>query len=695
MRRIHQLRHAVSVAPARARNAIATGRSLRSAERLTGPLDTTLLALSDRLAALDQEVSDLRATEGANHHQVTLGVESVRAEVAARAAQLNSAVELARARDLATQQALIAALWLTNAPIASAPLVSVVMPTYLPSRLGHLRHAIDSVLAQSYDNWELLVVDNSRDDMLDELPDWWPHDPRVHVLRSTPHRGNQARNEALAVARGALIAYLDDDCVWFPWWLRAAVTSLEGAPAAQFAYGILLLGSAGLAPEWINAIPLTPLQLHLDNPVDTNALVHRSQPELHWDPSLDSCGDWELVQRLAVDPHVFVPVPACSYGTNSPDRVWAPGAQNRPEVSAGVEEVRSRARRRRPLRIVAANTLYPLITETYIGDELEGLRRCGVELVLARQQPGFTECASTVDAPLFESLEEAISSIDPDLVLTHWATTAQWSGPIATARGIPHAVRLHSFCAAVPDDVIYNEWCVGTWGFAHAPRNHPLSRELPTMILDPGLPNTDDTSRQRTLLSVSAGLPKKAWHDLVTAAVEISDARLHIIMGRTNGWDHLAGEVRTLAEQHGRLDAVDIDVPFAVAQRAIRSSTVLVYTSAPGVHLGQPRSIIEAALAATPLVVPDEPAIRAMVGETATFYTRGNTASLVAALRGALDHPHPIDQRLALAARIRAVHAAPGRFDQWAHELTRAVVDWQSSRIPGAATAAGRWWSQR
>ncbi len=674
--------HALRVLPARARGMLTSIRSLRATERAVGPLDNALVALQQQLAESQRELAQLgviTATRVQTVHALAAELQKVRHDLSVG--------------DDATRQALLAALWAAHAPIATHPLVSVVMPTFLESRLGFLRTAIESVLAQSYRHLELLVVDNSKDGMLTTRPPWWPADDRLRVVRSAPHRGNEARNVGLAEAKGSLIAYLDDDCVWFPWWLRAAVSSLEGSPLAQFAYGVLLLGEAGPGPDWINAIPLTPLQLHVDNPVDTNSLVHRASLEARWDPTLDSCGDYDLVERLSVHPHVFVPVPACVYGTGAPERVWATGAQL--VHSGDLEKVRARARRRRPLRVVAANTLYPLITETYIGDELEGLRRYGVEVVLARQQAATTECANRVDAPLFESLEEAISSMDPDLVLSHWADAAQWSGPIAAAHGIPHAVRLHSFCAAVPDDAIYNEWCVGTWGFEHNQRRHPLAHDFPTMILDPGEPNTDDTSRSRTLLSVSAGLPKKAWVDLIEAAAEIDDARLHIIMGRTNGFEHLADEVAAVASQHGHFNVVDVDVKFEATQCAIRSVAVLVYSSGAGVHLGQPRSIIEAALAATPLVVPDEPAMHAMVGGTATFYTRGSTASLFDAMRNALDRPHSIEQRLELAERIRATHAAPERFGQWANELTRAVVEWQALRTPGAVAADGRWWAHR
>lgn len=675
-------------------------RSLRAAERAAGPIDHTLIAMHKQIAQAQRDLEQLATSAAAQHQQINdlaATTQLSNGDSEARADRL--AEELQRVH-LAAQaigkqghEALLTALWVASAPLSSHPLVSVVMPTYLPSRAGCLQSAIESVLAQSYQHLELLVVDNSDEGMLIERPPWWPKDPRVRVLRSAPHQGNVARNTALRTARGTLIAYLDDDCVWFPWWLRAAVVSLEGSPHAQFAYGVRLTGRAGPGLDSVNAVQISPLQLHLDNPVDTNSLVHRAGHNEEWDPALGSCGDYDLVVRLSAHPHVFVPIPACAYGTAAPGRVWA--AEQHHLHDEDVASVRSRARQRRPLRVVAANAMYPLITETYIGDELEGLRQHGVEIVLARQQPGPTECPSAVDAPFFESLDEAISSLDPDLVLSHWAETAHWSGPIAARRGVPHAVRLHSFCAAVPDEAVYTEWCVGTWGFAHSPRIHPLARELPAMILSPCEPITDDSLRNRTIVSVSAGLPKKAWPTLIDAAAAIEDARLQVIIGRTAGWEHLADEVAALGARHGHLNSVTVDVPFAQSQLAIRSSAVLVYCVGPGVPLGQPRSIIEAALAATPLVLPDEPEMHAMVGDTAAFYTRGSTTSLTCAMRRALDQPHSMDQRLALAQRIRTVHAAPERFAQWANELTRAVVDWRSVRMPGAAAAAGRWWSQR
>lgn len=63
------------------------------------------------------------------------------------------------------------------------------------------------------------------------------------------------------------------------------------------------------------------------------------------------------------------------------------------------------------------------------------------------------------------------------------------------------------------------------------------------------------------MLTVSAGLPKKAWPELVQAAGLVDDAQLQIIIGRTNGWEHLPDEVRQLCLRHGLPYTMRVDLP--------------------------------------------------------------------------------------------------------------------------------------
>lgn len=95
---------------------------------------------------------------------------------------------------------------------SKAPLVSVVVPTY--NRPGRLKRAVVSVLAQTYDNVEVIVVDDHSAPPVEEvLADL--SDSRVRVLRNCRNRGAPAsRNRGIQAARGGYICLLDDDDIF-------------------------------------------------------------------------------------------------------------------------------------------------------------------------------------------------------------------------------------------------------------------------------------------------------------------------------------------------------------------------------------------------------------------------------------------------------------------------------------------------
>ncbi len=92
------------------------------------------------------------------------------------------------------------------------PLVSVIIPTY--NRELFVSRAVESVLAQTYTQWELIVVDDgSTDDTRKVLA---KYEPSITVLSQANRGAYPARNFALQHARGELIAFLDSDDVWLP-----------------------------------------------------------------------------------------------------------------------------------------------------------------------------------------------------------------------------------------------------------------------------------------------------------------------------------------------------------------------------------------------------------------------------------------------------------------------------------------------
>ena len=111
------------------------------------------------------------------------------------------------------------------------PTVTGIIGTY--NRAELLRDAIDSVLKQTCQDWELLVVDNGSTDQTRTVVAGY-RDARVrYILNGTPTGSCAApRNIGIQQARGRYLAFLDDDDVWYPDKLAVCVRELEAHPDA-------------------------------------------------------------------------------------------------------------------------------------------------------------------------------------------------------------------------------------------------------------------------------------------------------------------------------------------------------------------------------------------------------------------------------------------------------------------------------
>ncbi len=108
------------------------------------------------------------------------------------------------------------------------PLISVIIPTY--NRGWIIKEAIDSVLAQEYINYELIVVDDgSTDDTHDILNSYQKN---FLVLRQNNKGVSAARNRGFAAASGRFIAFLDSDDIWLPQKLSQQVDFFQSNPDA-------------------------------------------------------------------------------------------------------------------------------------------------------------------------------------------------------------------------------------------------------------------------------------------------------------------------------------------------------------------------------------------------------------------------------------------------------------------------------
>ena len=108
------------------------------------------------------------------------------------------------------------------------PLVSVIIPTY--NRAWALAEAIDSVLAQNYNNFELIVIDDGSTDNTSDLIDGYSGE--LTLIRQENAGVSAARNRGIESSRGDFIAFLDSDDTWLPQKLSRQVDFWGSYPEA-------------------------------------------------------------------------------------------------------------------------------------------------------------------------------------------------------------------------------------------------------------------------------------------------------------------------------------------------------------------------------------------------------------------------------------------------------------------------------
>jgi len=203
-----------------------------------------------------------------------------------------------------------------------SPVVSVIMPTW--NRAPLVGAAIRSVQAQHFSDWELIVVDDgSTDDTANVLASF-DSDSRIRYIQ-LPHAGQcAARNHGQKSSRGALIAYLDSDNLWYPGFLAAAVSVFAARKDVNCAYGAMITDA-----HWQRILfePFDRERLISENYIGMSTFVHRRvmiDEFGGFDQELSALEDWDLILRYTAHaPAYRLPVLAVRYRVMDNNRVSA------------------------------------------------------------------------------------------------------------------------------------------------------------------------------------------------------------------------------------------------------------------------------------------------------------------------------------------------------------------------------------
>lgn len=184
------------------------------------------------------------------------------------------------------------------------PLISIITPTYNRPELLH--DAIGSLLAQSYENWEMLVIDDGSEPSAQPVIDAFA-DPRLRYVRLDHAGRSAARNRGLELARGTYIGFLDDDDLYHPDKLTKEIGFLRSNPEIEIVgSGYRTVGKMGKVlktyKKWMARPEINRENCLMGVPLVTcSVLITRKaiQPMDRWfDPALDLWEDSDFFSRL-------------------------------------------------------------------------------------------------------------------------------------------------------------------------------------------------------------------------------------------------------------------------------------------------------------------------------------------------------------------------------------------------------------
>lgn len=151
------------------------------------------------------------------------------------------------------------------------PLVSILMTSY--NREKYIGSAIQSALYQTYENWELIVLDDcSKDKTFEIAKAFSSKDSRIKVYRNDSNLGQfKNRNRVASFAEGEYLKYLDSDDLLYPFAIEQLVYYMVQYPEAG--YGLC---SIDQDPKYIFPVQLSPVEAYQRHYLDKKLIFHKA-----------------------------------------------------------------------------------------------------------------------------------------------------------------------------------------------------------------------------------------------------------------------------------------------------------------------------------------------------------------------------------------------------------------------------------
>jgi GalNAc5-diNAcBac-PP-undecaprenol beta-1,3-glucosyltransferase len=179
---------------------------------------------------------------------------------------------------------------------AHAPLFSIVIPAY--NRAEFLPQVLETILAQTCTDFELLLVDDGSTDETPQLmQEWLQRDGRIRYHRKVNEERSIARNTGFSLAKGRYVVFHDSDDLMKPHHLATLARAIDENPDVCFlATKFVLQTDEGIAEDEINRLKEGRYDYRLflsGNPIGIFVCVKKDCPDIRlFPPQFNFCEDW-------------------------------------------------------------------------------------------------------------------------------------------------------------------------------------------------------------------------------------------------------------------------------------------------------------------------------------------------------------------------------------------------------------------
>lgn len=197
--------------------------------------------------------------------------------------------------------------------------ISVIMPTY--NRGYMIATTIQSIRNQTYENWELIIVDDGSKDDTRQVVEEYLSDIRIKYVFQSNSGAASARNHGLRTALGSIVAYVDSDDPVYPEFLAKTIQVFELNSSIQFAVcnhekSIELYDTAGKLVDTLPSEPAAKSSVSISDlyqwkfKTSGTGIAHKLPTVVRWNECLKLLEDFEFILNLALhypDGFQFIP----------------------------------------------------------------------------------------------------------------------------------------------------------------------------------------------------------------------------------------------------------------------------------------------------------------------------------------------------------------------------------------------------